>query len=243
MKNIFLIPTENSSRLSIKDGVLILHRQQWRKGTQNIHITSDSKFVRDEYITDGIEVIKSTPKLVDAQGLVDRRDWKKILMTTDPELIKDGVHPIGEDFLQWFVENPTCIKVEVVYGLFNPMGRQVDPNDLGQNHSKCVWKYKIITTKEEPKKVLTEEDIFNQKDIDAVTDYINKEQQKQHLIDMMESDEELGLYDEKIEDIELEEVRGSSHCQFSVVENKLAIIYRNQLKILQAIKMLSNGKN
>jgi hypothetical protein len=48
------------------------------------------------------------------------------------------------------------------------MGRQVDPNDLGQNHSKCVWKYKIITTKEE---------------------------QKQHLIDMMKGDEELGLYD------------------------------------------------
>jgi hypothetical protein len=63
--------------------------------------------------------------------------------------------------------------------------------------------------KEEPKKVLTEEDIFNQKDIDAVTDYINKEQQKQHLIDMMESDEELGLYDEsreiKLEDIFNEE--------------------------------------
>ena len=135
---------------------------------QNIYITSNSKFVRDEYITDGVEVMKATPKLVEAQGLVDRRDWKKILMTTDPELIKDGVHPIGEDFLQWFVENPTCIKVEVVYGLFNPMGRQVDPNDLGQNHSKCVWKYKIITTKEE---------------------------QKQHLIDMMKGDEELGLYD------------------------------------------------
>jgi hypothetical protein len=168
MKNIFLIPTENSSRLSIKDGILILHRQQWRKGTQNLHITSDSKFVRDEYITDGIEVMKATPKLVDAQGLVDRRDWKKILMTTDPELIKDGVYPIGEEFLKWFVENPTCFKVEVVYGLFNPMGRQVDPNDLGQNHSKCVWKYKIITTKEE---------------------------QKQHIVDMMKGDEELGLYD------------------------------------------------
>jgi hypothetical protein len=49
---------------------------------------------------------------------------------------------------------------------------------------------------QEPKKVLTEEDIFNQKDIDAVTDYINKEQQKQHLIDMMESDEELELYEQ-----------------------------------------------
>ena len=58
--------------------------------------------------------------------------------------------------------------------------------------------------KQEPKKVLTEEDIFNQKDIDAVTDYINKEQQKQHLIDMMKSDEELGLYDDtEINRIEL----------------------------------------
>ena len=251
MKNIFLIPTPKESRLwryldSNKlrfDNISTPNSNECTKcSNEYVYITSDSKFVRDEYITDGIEVMKATPKLVDAQGLVDRRDWKKILMTTDPELIKDGVHPIGEDFLKWFVENPTCIKVEVVYGLFNPMGRQVDPNDLGQNHSKCVWKYKIITTKEEPKKVLTEEDIFNQKDIDAVTDYINKEQQKQHLIDMMESDEELGLYDEKIEDIELEEVRGSSHCQFSVVENKLAIIYRNQLKILQAIKMLNDGK-
>jgi hypothetical protein len=58
--------------------------------------------------------------------------------------------------------------------------------------------------KQEPKKVLTEKDIFNQKDIDAVTDYINKEQQKQALIEMMKSDEELGLYDDtEINRIEL----------------------------------------
>jgi hypothetical protein len=164
-----------------------------------MYITTDSKFVRDEYITDGIEVIKATPKLVDAQGLVDRRDWKKIVMTNDLELIEDGVQQIGDLFFRWFVLNPTYEEVEVVYGLFNPIGRQVDPNDLGQNHSQCVWKYKIITTKEESKKVLTEEDIFNQRDIDAVTDYINKEQQKQHLIDMMKFDEELGLYDESRE--------------------------------------------
>ena len=173
MKNIFLIPTDKPSRLyyhSDLKHLVLTNKTMLREFVinQNIYITSNSKFVKDEYITDGVEVMKATPKLVDAQGLVDRRDWKKILMTTDPELIKDGVHPIGEDFLQWFVENPTCIKVEVVYGLFNPMGRQVDPNDLGQNHSKCVWKYKIITTKEE---------------------------QKQHLIDMMKGDEELGLYD------------------------------------------------
>jgi hypothetical protein len=193
MKNIFLIPTPKESRLwrdldSKKlrfDNISKPNSNECTKcSNEYVYITSDSKFVRDEYITDGIEVIKATPKLVDAQGLVNRRDWKKIVMTNDLELIEDGVQQIGDLFFRWFVLNPTCVKVEVVYGLFNPMGRQVDPNDLGQNHSKCVWKYKIITTKEE---------------------------QKQHLIDMMRGDEELGLYDEsreiKLEDIFNDEKR------------------------------------
>jgi hypothetical protein len=77
-----------------------------------MYITTDSKFVRDEYITDGIEVMKATPKLVDAQGLVDRRDWKKIIITTDPELIKEGVQSIDDEFLEWFVKNPSCEEVE-----------------------------------------------------------------------------------------------------------------------------------
>ena len=70
---------------------------------------------------------------------------------------------------------------EIVKGIFNPE----------------TWGKRMVddVPKEEPKQVLTEEDIFNQKDIDAVTDYISKEQQKQALIDMMKSDEELGLYD------------------------------------------------
>ena len=79
----------------------------------NIHITSDEKFVKDDYITDGIEVIRATPKLVDAQGLVNRRDWKKIILSTDEELIKDGVQKIGEGFLKWFMDNPDCEYIEV----------------------------------------------------------------------------------------------------------------------------------
>ena len=43
MKNIHVLPTDKSSRLSIKDGVLILHRLQYRNGTQNIYITSDEE--------------------------------------------------------------------------------------------------------------------------------------------------------------------------------------------------------
>jgi hypothetical protein len=260
MKNIFLIPTPKESRLwrdldSNKlrfDNISTPNSNECTKcSNEYMYITTDSKFVRDEYITDGIEVIKATPKLVNAQGLVDRRDWKKIIITTDPELIEDGIHPIGEEFLKWFVENPTCIKVEVVYGLFNPMGRQVDPNDLGQNHSKCVWKYKILFSK---KNFYCGDEVDYGEQCDFQCDrcvdatgvdygYLPKEEPKQGT--MSEAIKQVisnQLKQETLEDIELEEVRGSVHCQFSVVENKLAIIYRNQLKILQAIKMLNNER-
>jgi hypothetical protein len=59
------------------------------------------------------------------------------------------------------------------------MGREVDPNNLGQNHSSCVWYAKPYLGK--------------------------KEEQKQHIVDIMESDEELGLYDESRE-IKFEDV-------------------------------------
>ena len=43
--------------------------------------------------------------------------------------------------------------------------------------------HQISIMKQEPKKVLTEEDIFNQKDIDAVTDYINRETSKHETLE------------------------------------------------------------
>ncbi len=42
----------------------------------------------------------------------------------------------------------------------------------------------------------------------------------------------------KIEEIKLEPVYGSTYCQFSVIENDLHIIYKNQEKLLEAIKGL-----
>ena len=75
-------------------------------------------------------------------------------------------------------------EVEFTEVLVNPMGREMDPNDIGQNQSKCIWYAKPYLDE--------------------------KEEQKQHLIDIMESDEELGLYDEpgvkEIKEIKLEDV-------------------------------------
>lgn len=44
---------------------------------------------------------------------------------------------------------------------------------------------------------------------------------------------------EKINEIRLEPVQGSVMCEYTIIENKLVIIYQNQEKILQAIKLLA----
>lgn len=40
-------------------------------------------------------------------------DVKKIVFTTDQELIKDSVQAIDDEFLEWFVKNPSCEYVKV----------------------------------------------------------------------------------------------------------------------------------
>lgn len=42
--------------------------------------------------------------------------------------------------------------------------------------------------------------------------------------------------------IQLEPVHGSTYCQYSIIEQKLATLYQNQEKILQAIKLLGNDR-
>lgn len=45
-----------------------------------------------------------------------------------------------------------------------------------------------------------------------------------------------------LNEIQLEPVYSSAHCQYSVIEQKLAILYQNQEKTLQAIKLLSHDR-
>jgi flavorubredoxin len=42
------------------------------------------------------------------------KKYCKIILTTDGDLIKDGVQSIDDEFLEWFVENPSCEEVEVI---------------------------------------------------------------------------------------------------------------------------------
>jgi hypothetical protein len=109
-KNIHVLPTENSSILSYnKDGVLELHRLQWRKNTQHIYITND------EFIEEGDFALNlNTKTIVQYDGIKGlNSNYKKIILTTDQDLIKDGVWGIEDGFLEWFVKNPSCEYVEL----------------------------------------------------------------------------------------------------------------------------------
>lgn len=145
MKNLFLLPTSNPSRLWVNNLLqgkleLSLDVLVGSNTAQHIYITNDEDPKEDNWI------LKEDIGIAKYSGHGSMDWWSKIILTTDPDLIADGVQAIDDidgDFLPWFVENPTCEEVEVKLALFNPMGRQVDPMDLTQNHSSCVWKYVI----------------------------------------------------------------------------------------------------
>jgi hypothetical protein len=93
-------------------------------------------------------------------------------------------------------------EVEFIEVFVNPMGREVDPNNLGQNHSKCIWHAKPYLDEKEDLGYTTKMGIEVSDDMVRETmipkEYFGKDEQKQHLIDMMKSDEELGLYIETL---------------------------------------------
>ena len=143
MKNIHILPTDKPSRLSILNsgklnlGAEIISSSNSRP--QNIFFTSDEEikegdwvienhtFKREPYIgkcfypkNDGTvtdEVLKRDLLSVNYEGhyetLARKHNCKKIILTTDQDLIKDGVQSIDDTFLEWFVKNPSCEFVEV----------------------------------------------------------------------------------------------------------------------------------
>jgi hypothetical protein len=76
---------------------------------------------------------------------------KKIILTTDANLIANGVQEIDEEFLQWFVKNSSCEKVEVKKG-------KMKLNDDGEEYGfPDMSLYKIIIPKEKSKQETLEE--------------------------------------------------------------------------------------
>ena len=68
---------------------------------QHIYITSDEEIKKDEYYLGDDNHIYNLVTSVNNNG-------KKIILTTNQDLIYDGVQEIDDEFLEWFVKNPSC---------------------------------------------------------------------------------------------------------------------------------------
>jgi hypothetical protein len=139
MKNIHVLPTDKPGRLHF-DGKLFLstNPQISREINsivegRNIYITSDEEIKEGDWFTDNNNSLKRSYKLSHVQFA----NPKKIILTTDDLLIKDGVQAIDDEFLEWFVKNPSCESVQVDKNWNYPLDKN--------------WEYKIIIPKEEHK--------------------------------------------------------------------------------------------
>ena len=156
MKNIHILPTDKPSRLvKIYNDVdretftlkLDVEVNDSFKEYVNIYITSDEEIKDGDYYYDNI--------------VLQVRQWKsfmiynnvqhfKIILTTDQDLIEDGVQEINDEFLEWLVKNPSCESVEVENKkLFDGF---LDPE---YGSSKWRFEYKVIIPKEESKQELS----------------------------------------------------------------------------------------
>jgi hypothetical protein len=141
MKNVHLLPTDKPSRLCING-----------KNQMHIYITSDEEIKEEDWFLDRLNQLWLTDKDILKIDIEIRNKWyKKIILTTDQDLIKDGVQAIDDEFLEWFVKNPSCEEVEVAKG-------KMKLNDDGQEYGfPDMSKYKIIIPQEEPKQETLEE--------------------------------------------------------------------------------------
>jgi hypothetical protein len=152
MKNIHLLPTDKSSRLHtwVNDKGLratLYEQPQLDISSANIYITNDEQpKYKDYYTIDGKEIY-----YCNTLNPIRNNHYKKIILTTDQDLIKDGVQAIDNEFLEWFLKNPSCESVEVY-------------KHKGINFKKMGIPYKIIIPKEETFKhkveVLPKEEIL-----------------------------------------------------------------------------------
>jgi hypothetical protein len=114
MKNIYLIQTDKPSKLHLGNSGLVLCDLNFGKNTingQHIYITSDEEIKEGDWRFDlkDNDFYKTT-----VSELNEIHNCKKIIITDNKDLIKDGIQKIDDEFLEWFVKNPSCEYVQVI---------------------------------------------------------------------------------------------------------------------------------
>jgi hypothetical protein len=162
MKNIHIIPTDKPSRLAKHSSgsfhivSYIAHKKGLYKITnQHIYITSDEEIKEVDWV---IECSLNWVFKMHKHGLPNYNpNKKKIILTTDPNLIKDGVQAIDDEFLEWFIKNPSCEFVEVEESSYQKKLKKPIYKGLGvYRYDETIYFLKIMIPKEE---VLVSKDV------------------------------------------------------------------------------------
>ena len=145
MKNVHLLPTDKPTRLFYDislDKLIIATTAEVSKWFDNKHIfiTSDEQIKEGDWFINKNGYISICVKAFEEWLKTNKSEIKKIILTTDQDLIKEGVQAIDDTFLEWFVNNPSCENVVVITEQYT------------QNYHKDIWynRYKIIIPQEEP---------------------------------------------------------------------------------------------
>ena len=172
MKNIFILPTDQPSRLYyhsdnilrfISDNILFTT-------SQHIYITSDEEIKSSEIDTKFCIFKSDSSKIKCLSGKNHGRiktigKYYEIILTTNPTLIADGVQAIDDEFLEWFVKNPNCEFVEVkIYPLTYQDGITFDKME-----------YQIIIPQEELKQDETGKWFADNADLKIIMERPNEE--------------------------------------------------------------------
>ena len=167
MKNIHVLPTDKPSRLvldTVNKNLFLTTTKDF--GTkimqfQNIYITSSEEIKEGDWVinlkSNGVYSIFILNEVVDYE--------KKIILTTNQDLIKEGIQAIDDKFLEWFVQNPSCEYVDI-FETYNQEKNACDNKCKRGCHSlfECenvddtdLSKTYEIIPKEEPKQETLEE--------------------------------------------------------------------------------------
>lgn len=115
MKNVHLLQTEtypaklqldrDYGTLTILDEPCVINGQDFVGA--NLYITSDEEIKEGDWVfdLDVKRIVKADSLKVATSKKSQCWYYKKIILTTDPRLIKDGVQALDDEFLEWFIKN------------------------------------------------------------------------------------------------------------------------------------------
>lgn len=183
MKNIHVLPTDKPSRLfeiiqfNLSFDNQNMYSEEYKKlhkyKNKNIYITSDEEIKASVYCLINKVLCKTElleGRIVSRQlsggGTMDicKTEYLEIILTTDQDLIKDGVQSIDDEFLECFVKNPSCESVEIK--------TFIKTYEDGYSFDKL--EYKIIIPKEEPKGFIPDGNWNDEEEV-QVSDYDKQE--------------------------------------------------------------------